>query len=132
MKSPRLLLLAAFSTLSCFSTSSALLATGEDRLQIEIFDVIKVDQMPVVKSRATPVYPFEMRRKKIEGDVVVDFIVTTEGNVVNAFAARSSRVDFEATAINAVCKWKFAPGMKNGRPVNTHMQVPIVFSLNKK
>jgi protein TonB len=71
-----------------------------------------------------------MRQAGIEGEVTVDFIVTTEGNVAKAFAVRSSRHEFEAAAVAAVSKWKFAPGTKAGRPVNTHMQVPIAFALN--
>jgi RNA polymerase sigma factor (sigma-70 family) len=35
----------------------------------------------------------------------------------------------QAAAVAAVEKWKFNPGRKSGRDVNTHMQVPIVFSL---
>jgi hypothetical protein len=29
-------------------------------------------------------------------------------------------------------KWKFKPGRKSGRDVPTHMQVPIVFTLNEE
>lgn len=39
---------------------------------------------------------------------------------------------FEAAAVEAVSQWKFAAGQKGGRKVNTHMQVPIVFTLNEK
>ena len=37
---------------------------------------------------------------------------------------------FEAAAVQAVTKWKFKAGKKGGRNVPTHMQVPIVFTLN--
>jgi RNA polymerase sigma factor (sigma-70 family) len=36
-----------------------------------------------------------------------------------------------AAAVEAVGNWKFEPGHKGGREVNTHMQAPIVFSLNR-
>ena len=39
---------------------------------------------------------------------------------------------FEAAAVQAVSKWKFKPGRKGGRDVPTHMQVPIVFTLNEE
>ncbi len=35
-----------------------------------------------------------------------------------------------AAAVEAVNKWKFNPGQKGGREVNTHMQIPIVFTLS--
>lgn len=99
---------------------------------VEVFDISKLDQVPVAKVQAKPQYPFEMRRAGIAGEVLVDFIVNSNGDVVNAFSARSSQREFEAAAVQAVSKWKFRPGKKGGRAVNTHMQVPIVFTLNEE
>lgn len=97
---------------------------------MEIFDISKLDQIPQPIVQVRPQYPFEMRRAGISGQVVVDFIVDTNGLVHNAFAASSTQRDFEASAVQAVSKWRFRPGRKGGRAVNTHMQVPIVFTLN--
>jgi protein TonB len=70
-----------------------------------------------------------MRRAGIEGSVTIDFVVDKDGAVQKAVAVKSSRVEFEAPAVAAVSAWQFEPGQKGGRAVNTHMQVPIVFSL---
>lgn len=99
---------------------------------MKVFDISMLDQQPVPKFQARPQYPFEMRRAGIAGDVVVDFIVDTNGDVQNAYALRSSQREFEAAAVQAVSKWKFKPGRKGGRDVPTHMQVPIVFTLNEE
>jgi protein TonB len=99
---------------------------------MKVFDISMLDQTPVARFQARPQYPFEMRRAGISGEVVVDFIVDTNGDVQNAFAIRSSQREFEAAAIQAVSKWKFKPGRKGGRDVPTHMQVPIVFTLNEE
>ena len=99
---------------------------------VEIFDISKLDQQPVARFQARPQYPFEMRRAGISGEVLVDFIVDTNGDVRNAFSAHSSQREFEPSAIKAVSKWKFKPGRKNGHAVYTHMQVPIVFTLNEE
>jgi protein TonB len=61
----------------------------------------------------------------------VDFIVDPSGNVRNPVAARSSQREFEEPACRAVAKWKFTPGIKGGRAVFVHMQVPIVFTLKE-
>lgn len=98
---------------------------------IEVFDITKIDQAPIPKFQARPQYPFEMRRAGIEGEVVVEFIVDTAGNVRNPFAVRSSQREFEQSAVQAVAKWTFRPGRKGGRAVNTRMAVPIVFTLNE-
>jgi protein TonB len=99
---------------------------------MKVFDISMLDQTPVAKFQARPQYPFEMRRAGIAGEVVVDFIVDTNGDVQNAFSLRSSQREFESAAVQAVSKWKFKPGRKGGRDVPTHMQVPIVFTLNEE
>ncbi len=96
-----------------------------------VFDPNMLDNKPVPKYQAKPNYPFEMRRAGIPGEVVVDFIVDAEGRVQNAFASKMSQREFEAAAVEAVKKWTFKPGRKDGKNVNTHMQVPIVFTLNE-
>ena len=98
---------------------------------IEVFDISKLDQIPVAKFQAAPQYPFEMRRAGIQGEVLVDFIVTSDGDVRNAYAAHSTQREFEASAVLAVSKWKFRPGKRGGRAVNTHMQVPVGFTLSE-
>ncbi len=98
---------------------------------IEVFDVSKLDKAPEPRVQGKPNYPFEMRRAGIAGEVLVDFIVDSTGAVRNAYAAKSSQREFEASAVQAVSKWTFRPGKKGGRAVNTHMQVPIVFTLNE-
>lgn len=97
---------------------------------LEVFEISKLDQPPQARLQARPQYPFEMRRAGIAGEVVVDFIVDTNGDVYNAYAVRSTQREFEAAAVQAVSRWKFRPGRKEGRKVMTHMQVPIVFTLN--
>ena len=59
-------------------------------------------------------------------------LVDPNGDVQNAYAIRSSQREFEAAAVQAVNKWKFKPGRKGGKDVPTHMQVPIVFTLNEE
>jgi RNA polymerase sigma factor (sigma-70 family) len=97
----------------------------------ETFDISKLDQQPVPRFQARPRYPADMREAGISGEAVVDFIVDKNGDVQRAHAVRSSRREFEAAAVEAVSKWKFKPGRVSQRNVNTHMQVPIVFSLSE-
>lgn len=94
-----------------------------------VFDLASLDQIPVARVQSRPVYPSEMRRAGVNGQVVVRFIVDAQGNVRDAQAVRSTHRDFESAAVEAVLKWKFRPGKKGGVPVNTRMQVPIGFSL---
>ena len=96
-----------------------------------VFNLADLDQIPVARYQAKPQYPFEMSRAGITGEVTVGFIVDTNGDVREAYAIKSTQREFEAAAVQAVTKWKFRAGKKGGKPVNTRMQVPIVFNLSE-
>jgi RNA polymerase sigma factor (sigma-70 family) len=74
-----------------------------------------------------PQHPPELRRAGVEGEVLVEFAVDANGNVQNVRAIRSTRIEFEAAALQAVSKWKFKPGQNSSQP----MQIPVVFRLDK-
>jgi protein TonB len=104
--------------------------TGFGRGLGQIFDISQLDQQPVATSQMPPNYPYEMRRAGITGEVNVGFIVDSTGTVRDAYVINSTHREFEAPAVQAVSKWKFRPGKRGGRSVNTRMSVPIVFSFN--
>jgi protein TonB len=97
-----------------------------------VFNLADLDQIPVVSYQAKPVYPFEMSRAGITGEVVVEFVVDTQGEVREAYAKKSTQREFEASAIQAVSKWRFRAGKRGGKAVNTRMSVPIVFNLSEE
>jgi protein TonB len=96
-----------------------------------VFNLADLDQQPLARNQPKPVYPFEMRRAGVTGEVTVGFIVNVNGEVQDAYAVRSTQREFESAAIQAVLKWRFRPGKKSGKAVNTRMQVPIVFSITE-
>ena len=63
--------------------------------------------------------------------VLVDFVVSSPGAAHGEAGATpaSAQEQFEAAAIAAVSQWKFDPGQKGGRKVNTKMVTPIKFTL---
>jgi len=94
------------------------------------FELKMLDDPPRATYQAKPVYPFELRSRGITGQVMVGFIVGVTGDVHDAYAISSTDHGFESSAVQAVMHWKFKPGKKAGRPVNTRMQVSIVFSIS--
>jgi protein TonB len=78
-------------------------------------------------ARPSPVYPANMRRDGITGDVTIEFVVGTDGSVLTAEAVRWSRREFVDPALTAVRKWRFEPGTVNGRKVRFRMAIPIEF-----
>jgi len=94
----------------------------------EIFALPDLDQKPRALFQAAPLYPFEMRRKNVEGTVYVLFVVDQEGRVVNPTVEKSTHRAFEKPAIDAVRQWKFEPAVRNGEPVQARLRVPIRFA----
>jgi len=97
----------------------------------QIFDISQLDQIPVARVQPQPIYPYEMRRAGITGEVNVGFIVDVNGDVRDAYVMNSTHREFEVPAVQAVSKWKFRPGRRGGKAVNTRMSVPIVFSFSE-
>ena len=98
---------------------------------VAIFDPSMLDQQPVARLRIPPQYPFEMKRAGITGEVLIEFIIDVNGEVKNPTVVKSTQREFENAALLAVAKWKFTPGKKGGRPVNSRRQQPISFTLNE-
>ncbi len=96
----------------------------------DLFDINNLDQKPVARVQPQPTYPYEMSRAGINGEVVVEFIINTNGDVIQTQVVRSSHREFEAPAMAAVGKWKFKPGRKGGRAVNVRASQLIEFNLD--
>jgi TonB family protein len=94
-----------------------------------IFNLADLDRQPVPVFQPAPVVPPLLKQEGMSATVHIEFIVTAEGRVVNVMAVDSTNHGFNDAAIKGVGKWKFKPGIKNGRKVNTRMAVPIVFNI---
>jgi TonB family protein len=88
------------------------------------------DRIPQVTDQEAPEYPFSLRLQGKRGEVTIQFDVETDGTVSHPEVVKSTHPDFEAPAVEAVLKWKFKPGMKDGKVVAVHMQVPIYFEIH--
>ena len=78
-------------------------------------------------------YPEAAKEAGMQGRVVVQFIVNTDGSISGAKVLRSVEPDFDAEAIrlvNAMPKWK--PGMQGGKPVPVKFTVPVKFMLDEE
>lgn len=91
------------------------------------FSMTEIDQKPRAVFQAAPLYPAELRSKKLEGVVTVIFVVDASGKVTNPRVEKSSHPAFERPALDAVKQWKFEPGIQAGQRVGCKMRVPIRF-----
>lgn len=94
------------------------------------FSLDELDQKPRAVFQASPLYPAEMRGKKIEGSVSIIFIVDPNGRPVELKVLKSTHPAFEKPAMDAVKRWKFEPAIKAGKRVPCKMRVPIRFEPN--
>ena len=70
-----------------------------------------------------PIYPFEARRKKIQGVVVVRLFLTETGKVHNTIPlSPHANPILESAALTAVHEWRFRPGTQI-------VEIPIEFKL---
>jgi protein TonB len=103
-------------------------ATAES-VQTDTFDVTELEKRPEPLSQVPPVYPAELRRAKVEGSVTLVFVLNEEGRVEDPRVESSSRPEFEKPALDAIRRWKFRPGMKDGKAVSTYMRLPMRFNV---
>ena len=77
-------------------------------------------------------YPVAAQKAKIQGRVVIQFIVDKEGNIICPRVIRGADplLDAEAIRLTTIMpKWK--PGMQRGQAVNVKYTVPIMFRLQE-
>jgi TonB family protein len=89
----------------------------------------KDDRLPKIRHLSQPDYPAELRKANVEGVVTIEFFVDRYGNVVAAKAVDSPDPRLSVLAERAAVSWTFEPGIKNGVPVSSRLQVPITFDL---
>jgi len=95
----------------------------------DLFDLAQLDRVPEAIAQPPPVFPFEQRSQVTQAEVVVEFIVLSDGRVQYATVVSATYPGFDRAATEGVSRWRFRPGMKGGRKVNTRMRVPIIFSV---
>ena len=76
-----------------------------------------------------PEYSEKARRKKIQGVVVVEMIVTADGTVRDVKVVKSLEESLDKQAIAAVSTWRFKPATKDGTPVAVRVPAEVSFHI---
>ena len=89
-----------------------------------------VDQVPKLLKRGPLSYPESARKKRLTGDVTVRFLLDERGEISRVHVLHAAPPDaFNNAALIAVKQWKFAPAVKDGKPVPVWVDLPLHFSL---
>jgi bla regulator protein BlaR1 len=97
----------------------------------EPFQAVEVDTPPSVIKSYPPRYPYLAKRDDISGSVVLQFVVTKDGNAVGTTVVESQPEGiFDETALQAIEQYRFKPGLKDGKAVDVKVHLPIKFTLS--
>lgn len=77
-------------------------------------------------------YPKKAAEKRIEGRVLLRFVVTKTGRIVEPQVIEEVHPLLDAEAIRVISNMPdWIPGSLNGRPVSVYFTMPVVFKLQK-
>lgn len=98
-------------------------ARGGEALQPARFDAAYL-------SNPKPDYPLAARRRGMEGTVRLEVAVSSEGRPTRVRVAHGSGHELlDTLAQRAVENWRFQPARRGGEPVESTVEVPVVFRL---
>ena len=132
----RILLGAACSILALATCTSALAlhaavasdssaATGTPKILSVKPEIMAGDRI----SGENPIYPAEARKKKIQGKVVLDALISREGEIQNLHVVQSPDKLLSDSSLKAVRTWRYRPYLLNGNPVEVKTTINVTYSL---
>ncbi len=84
---------------------------------------------PQLMYKVEPEYSDEARKAKFQGTVVLTAIVDTDGVAKNIKVMRPLGLGLDEKAIEAIKKWRFRPGVKDGKSVAVFVTIEVNFRL---
>lgn len=87
--------------------------------------------LPQVVRKVAAQYTSEAMSQMIEGEVILDVVVTSDGTVGDVTVKQSldKVYGLDENAVKAMKQWAFKPGTKDGKPVNVRVDVQMKFTL---
>ncbi len=84
---------------------------------------------PSILYKVEPEYSEEARKAKFQGTVLLYVVVDENGKPRDIKILRPLGLGLDQKAVEAVEKWKFSPGKKDGKPVPVQAQIEVNFRL---
>jgi protein TonB len=85
-------------------------------------------KVPAKIHHVPPVYPRIAQEARVDGTVILEATIGTDGRVTDVRVLRSKPL-LDQAAIDAVRQWRFTPTLLNGVPVPIMMTVTVTFTL---
>lgn len=90
--------------------------------------VMNYDRPPQILHKTKPLPPAEAMIKGVEGTVVVQMVIDSDGRVVDAQVIEPIPLLNQAT-LQCVYQWVFSPAIKDGRPVRSIATAAVTFRI---
>lgn len=92
-----------------------------------VHPVEEVDTWPELKKEIRPDTPERLKQQRQFGQAVMVFIVDEHGVPRDIHPLITSHAECVQAAAAVIEKWRFNPGLKDGRAVRTELEVTLVF-----
>ena len=83
----------------------------------------------LVALREAAIYPTFAQESKLEGIVIVNFVVDENGNVSNIEIVKSAGDLLDESAIKAIVSTEWHPAKQNGKAISAKLNIPFEFRL---
>lgn len=104
--------------------------TTTPQVEDKVYEVSGDVKAPRVIQRVEPRYPQVMIAARKSATVTTRCIIDKNGNVRDIAVIYSSFPMANDSVVAAMQQWRFAPGLLNGRPVDTVFELTVKFSTN--
>jgi TonB family protein len=84
---------------------------------------------PVALYSPSPVIPTYLRDQNLKTSVVIEFLITAQGQVTPRLLESSGNNELDSIALNTVTKWQFKPAAQDNVPVDSKTRLRILFEV---
>ena len=86
---------------------------------------------PLLERKVDPKYPQTLIKEHVDGDVVLYAIIRKDGTVDSIQLVRGVDPQLDKNSMDALSRWVFKPGARDGQPVDLEAVVRIPFHFRK-
>ncbi len=87
--------------------------------------------VPKLVTSVAPMYPADAVRRRVTGAVLLQCVVNREGVPTNLEVVQSLDQDLDQAGLEALKKWRFEPGKKDGKAVLVRIEVKMAFTMKR-
>ncbi len=96
----------------------------------EVYEFAEVDREPKIMLQVPPLFPELAKRRNIEGQVTVEFVIDVNGEPQNIQILQADPEQiFNSAVVNAVRQWRFEAALKNDSKVPVRAETTLRFQL---